>query len=39
MRRGIHEFHLYTMNRSPLVSVVLERLDLQRKLDARAGAA
>ncbi len=39
MRRGIHEFHLYTMNRSPLVSAVLEWLGLQRKLDARAGAA
>lgn len=37
--RGIHEFHLYTMNRSALVSAVLERLGLQRKVDARAGAA
>lgn len=39
VRRGIHEFHLYTMNRSPLVSAVLERLGLQRRVDARAGAA
>lgn len=39
MRRGIHEFHLYTMNRSPLISAVLERLGLQRRVDARAGAA
>ncbi|AVA22130.1 MULTISPECIES: methylenetetrahydrofolate reductase [NAD(P)H] [unclassified Rhizobium] len=39
VRRGIHEFHLYTMNRSPLVSAVLERLGIQRRADARAGAA
>jgi methylenetetrahydrofolate reductase (NADPH) len=38
VRRGIHEFHLYTMNRSPLVSAVLERLGMQRKADARAVA-
>jgi methylenetetrahydrofolate reductase (NADPH) len=39
VRRGIHEFHLYTMNRSPLVSAVLDRLGIRRKADARAGAA
>jgi methylenetetrahydrofolate reductase (NADPH) len=39
VRRGIHEFHLYTMNRSPLVSAVLDRLSIPRKTDARAGAA
>ncbi|WFU07581.1 methylenetetrahydrofolate reductase [NAD(P)H] [Rhizobium sp. CB3090] len=39
VRRGIHEFHLYTMNRSPLVSAVLDRLNIPRKTDAREGAA
>jgi len=39
VRRGINEFHLYTMNRSPLVSAVLERLGIRRNADARAGAA
>ena len=39
VRRGIHEFHLYTMNRSPLVSAVLGRLGIQRRADAPAGAA
>ncbi|MFS8045639.1 methylenetetrahydrofolate reductase [NAD(P)H] [Rhizobium sp. BR 314] len=39
VRRGIDEFHLYTMNRSPLVSAVLEQLGIQRKADTRAGAA
>ncbi len=39
VRRGIHEFHLYTMNRSALISDVLKRLGLQRKADVRAGAA
>lgn len=29
MRRGFHEFHIYTMNRAPLVSAVLERLGRQ----------
>ncbi|TCL74963.1 methylenetetrahydrofolate reductase [NAD(P)H] [Rhizobium sp. BK251] len=38
-RRGVHEFHLYTMNRAPLVSAVLERLGLERKAGRRAGAA
>jgi len=28
--RGLHEFHLYTMNRSPLVSAVLTNLGLRR---------
>ncbi|MDL2397524.1 methylenetetrahydrofolate reductase [NAD(P)H] [Rhizobium mayense] len=39
VRRGINEFHLYTMNRSPLVSAVLERLGVRRKAEAPAGAA
>ncbi|MDL2408959.1 methylenetetrahydrofolate reductase [NAD(P)H] [Rhizobium calliandrae] len=39
VRRGINEFHLYTMNRSPLVSAVLERLGIRRKAEAPAGAA
>ncbi|NWJ26692.1 methylenetetrahydrofolate reductase [NAD(P)H] [Rhizobium sp. RM] len=29
-KRGIHEFHLYTMNRAPLVNAVLENLGMQR---------
>ncbi len=40
IRRGLHEFHLYTMNRAPLVSSVLERLGLERSVQAEtAGAA
>jgi len=39
VRRGFDEFHLYTMNRSQLVSAVLERLGIQRKVAERAGAA
>lgn len=30
VRRGLHEFHLYTMNRSPLVSAVLTNLGFRR---------
>lgn len=40
LRRGFPEFHLYTMNRSPLVSSVLERLGLKRTaVSQNAGAA
>ncbi|NLS04665.1 methylenetetrahydrofolate reductase [NAD(P)H] [Rhizobium sp. P32RR-XVIII] len=39
VRRGLHEFHLYTMNRSPLVSAVLGNLGLEREGAKRAGAA
>lgn len=40
VRHGIHEFHLYTMNRAPLVSAVLERLNLRRDMGSgQAGAA
>ena len=40
MRRGLHDFHLYTMNRAPLVSAVLERLGRRRVEEtSRAGAA
>ncbi len=39
MRRGLDEFHLYTMNRAPLVSAVLDRLGLRNRSDRRAGAA
>jgi methylenetetrahydrofolate reductase (NADPH) len=30
-RRGFSEFHLYTMNRAPLVNAVLENLGLSRE--------
>ena len=30
IRRGIHDIHLYTMNRAPLINGVLERLGLTR---------
>ena len=39
IRRGLHEFHLYTMNRAPLVSAVLDNLGLSRQTARRAGAA
>ncbi len=39
VRLGISEFHIYTMNRSPLTSAVLERLGLERSRKALAGAA
>ncbi|OHV84219.1 methylenetetrahydrofolate reductase [NAD(P)H] [Rhizobium sp. LCM 4573] len=38
MRRGIRDFHIYTMNRAPLVSAVLERLG-RRRVEEKAGAA
>lgn len=39
-RRGIHEFHLYTMNRVPLIAGTLERLGLRRRsLDPAEAAA
>jgi methylenetetrahydrofolate reductase (NADPH) len=37
-RRGLDDFHIYTMNRAPLVSAVLQRLGRSRQ-PARAGAA
>ncbi len=39
VRRGLHEFHLYTMNRAPLVSAVLDNLGLSRETARSAGAA
>lgn len=39
IRRGLHEFHLYTMNRAPLVSAVLNNLDFSRPAARNAGAA
>jgi methylenetetrahydrofolate reductase (NADPH) len=39
MRRGLDEFHIYTMNRAPLVSAVLERLGRGRSQAASVGAA
>ena len=39
VRRGIHDFHLYTMNRAPLVSAVLDNLGLSRRQTKSAGAA
>lgn len=38
IRRGLQEFHIYTMNRAAITSAVLERLGRQRNV-ARAGAA
>jgi methylenetetrahydrofolate reductase (NADPH) len=38
-RRGIHEFHIYTMNRAPLVSAVLERLGRRQIASPRTVAA
>lgn len=38
-RRGISDFHLYTMNRSPLVSAVLTNLGFKRNEAKSAGAA
>ncbi|MBB4105109.1 methylenetetrahydrofolate reductase [NAD(P)H] [Allorhizobium borbori] len=35
VRRGVSDFHLYTMNRAPLTNAVLSRLGLARK-DAKA---
>lgn len=31
VRRGVHDFHIYTMNRAPLTNAVLARLGLGRK--------
>lgn len=39
IRRGLHEFHLYTMNRAPLVSAVLDNLGLSRQTARSAGVA
>ncbi len=37
--RGLHDFHIYTMNRAPLVNAVLERLGRsRRRLEAGAAA-
>jgi methylenetetrahydrofolate reductase (NADPH) len=38
-RRGFDEFHLYTMNRAPLVGAVLERLGMKRARPLRAAGA
>jgi methylenetetrahydrofolate reductase (NADPH) len=38
-RRGLHEFHIYTMNRAPLVVATLERLGRSPCEKAQAGAA
>jgi methylenetetrahydrofolate reductase (NADPH) len=37
-RRGLDDFHIYTMNRAPLVSAVLQRLG-RRQTQDRVGAA
>jgi methylenetetrahydrofolate reductase (NADPH) len=39
VRRGLNEFHLYTMNRAPLVASVLEQLGLSCDTNARAAGA
>lgn len=39
IRRGIHDFHIYTMNRAPLVSAVLQRLGRGQFRGARTAAA
>ncbi|MCY1669255.1 methylenetetrahydrofolate reductase [NAD(P)H] [Rhizobium sp. SL86] len=39
IRRGIHEFHFYTMNRAPLTAAVLENLGRLPNEKAQAGAA
>ncbi|ARO30959.1 MULTISPECIES: methylenetetrahydrofolate reductase [NAD(P)H] [unclassified Rhizobium] len=39
VRRGIGDFHLYTMNRAPLVSAVLDNLGYSRRAPKSAGAA
>ena len=39
MRRGVSEFHLYTMNRTPLVSAVLQRLGRKPSKAQKVGAA
>ncbi|MGE6740712.1 methylenetetrahydrofolate reductase [NAD(P)H] [Allorhizobium pseudoryzae] len=39
IRRGIHEFHFYTMNRAPLIAAVLDQLGRLPNEKAQAGAA
>ena len=39
LRRGVTDFHIYTMNRAGLVNGVLERLGRTRGAQAQAGAA
>ncbi|MBP2549011.1 methylenetetrahydrofolate reductase (NADPH) [Neorhizobium galegae] len=39
MRRGLGEFHIYTMNRAALTSAVLDRLGYAKTEKAQAGAA
>lgn len=39
LRRGVKDFHIYTMNRAGLVSGVLERLGRTREGQSQAGAA
>ncbi|WJR66261.1 methylenetetrahydrofolate reductase [NAD(P)H] [Neorhizobium sp. CSC1952] len=39
IRRGIHDFHIYTMNRATLVSAVLQRLGRGEFRGARTAAA
>ncbi|SIR05924.1 5,10-methylenetetrahydrofolate reductase (NAD(P)) [Rhizobium sp. RU33A] len=38
-RRGIEEFHIYTMNRAPLTIATLERLGISAKADKISNAA
>jgi methylenetetrahydrofolate reductase (NADPH) len=38
-RRGIEEFHIYTMNRAPLTIATLERLGMAAKVDKVSNAA
>jgi methylenetetrahydrofolate reductase (NADPH) len=39
LSRGVHDFHIYTMNRAGLVNAVLERLGRARQDSVQAGAA
>jgi len=39
IRRGIGDFHIYTMNRAPLVSAVLQRLGRRQIRAPRIAAA
>jgi methylenetetrahydrofolate reductase (NADPH) len=38
-KRGIQEFHIYTMNRAPLTIATLQRLGVTAKIDRVSGAA
>ncbi|MGF0538603.1 methylenetetrahydrofolate reductase [NAD(P)H] [Agrobacterium sp. ES01] len=38
-QKGVDEFHIYTMNRSPLVNATLEKIGLRRDAERMAGAA